>query len=67
MNDKPIQSQKSTAPDREAAPQIDPEVAAKPTRRRFTAEYKLRILGEVDAAPPGEQGAMSLIPNSGPT
>ena len=26
----------------------DPEVAAKPTRRRFTAEYKLRILREVD-------------------
>jgi transposase len=58
MNDKPIQSQKSTAPDQEAAPQIDPEVAAKPTRRRFTAEYKLRILDEVDAAPPGEQGAI---------
>jgi transposase len=27
-----------------AAP--DPEVVAKPTRRRFTAEYKLRILQE---------------------
>jgi transposase-like protein len=27
----------------------DPEVAAKPTRRRFTAEYKLRILREVDS------------------
>jgi transposase-like protein len=26
----------------------DPEVAAKPTRRRFTAEYKLRILREAD-------------------
>jgi transposase-like protein len=26
----------------------DPEVVAKPTRRRFTAEYKLRILREVD-------------------
>jgi transposase-like protein len=29
-------------------PVPDPEVAAKPTRRRFTAEYKLRILREVD-------------------
>jgi transposase-like protein len=27
----------------------DPEVAAKPTRRRFTAEYKLRILREADS------------------
>ena len=26
-----------------------PEVLAKPLRRRFTAEYKLRILKEVDA------------------
>ena len=26
----------------------DPEVAAKPSRRRFTAEYKLRILREAD-------------------
>ncbi len=34
----------------------DPEVAAKPRRRRFTAEYKLRILEELDQAAPGEQG-----------
>ena len=27
----------------------DSEVAAKPTRRRFTTEYKLRILREVDS------------------
>lgn len=27
----------------------DPEVLEKPTRRRFTAEYKLRILREADA------------------
>ena len=27
----------------------DPEVAAKPTRRRFTAEYKLRILREAES------------------
>lgn len=27
----------------------DPEVVAKPKRRRFTAEYKLRVLREADA------------------
>ena len=37
----------------------DPEVAAKPRRRRFTAEYRLRILKEADACKkPGELGAL---------
>jgi transposase-like protein len=37
----------------------DPEVPAKATRRRFTAEYKLRILREADACKqPGEVGAL---------
>lgn len=37
----------------------DPEVAAKPTRRRFTAEYKLRILREVESQrEPGAIGAV---------
>jgi transposase-like protein len=37
----------------------DPAVEAKPQRRRFTAEYKLRILREVDRAKaPGEVGAI---------
>jgi hypothetical protein len=27
----------------------NPEVAAKPTRRQFTAEYKLRILREAES------------------
>ncbi len=31
-----------------AAPSPDPEVAAKPKRRQFTAEYRLRILEEAD-------------------
>ena len=31
---------------------VDPEVKAKPERRRFPAEYKLRILEESDAAHP---------------
>jgi transposase-like protein len=37
----------------------DPAVEAKPTRRRFTAEYKLRILREVERAKePGDRGAI---------
>jgi transposase-like protein len=37
----------------------DPSVEAKPQRRRFTAEYKLRILREVERAKaPGEVGAI---------
>lgn len=37
---------------------VDPEVAAKPTRRVFTAEYKLRILEEVDRAASGDVGGI---------
>jgi transposase len=37
----------------------DPEVAAKPKRRRFSAEYRLRIVREADACKePGEIGAL---------
>jgi transposase-like protein len=37
----------------------DPAVEAKPHRRRFTAEYKLRILREVERAKaPGDIGAI---------
>jgi transposase len=37
----------------------DPEVVARPKRRRFTAEYKLRILREADACKgSGEIGAL---------
>jgi transposase len=43
-----------------AAPRVpDPAVEAKPVRRRFTAEYKLRILREVERAKePGDVGAI---------
>lgn len=34
------------------------EVIARPVRRRFTAEYKLRILQEADRCAPGELGAL---------
>jgi transposase len=37
----------------------NPEVSEKPTRRRFSAEYKMRILKEADACKqPGELGAL---------
>lgn len=37
----------------------DPEVTEIPTRRKFSAEYKLRILAEADACKnPGEIGAL---------
>jgi transposase-like protein len=41
-------------------PRPNPEVAARPTRRRFTAEYKQRILVEADRAKatPGATGAL---------
>ena len=45
------------ASDPDGAP--DPEVTERATRRRFTAEYKLRILREVDACNAhGELGAL---------
>lgn len=36
----------------------DPEVPERAARRRFTAEYKLKILAELDSAPRGEAGAI---------
>jgi transposase len=37
----------------------DPELVARPKRRRFSAEYKLRVLREADACTrPGEVGAL---------
>src|SRR6478672_13777278 len=36
----------------------DPEVPARATRRTFTAQYKLDIVAEYDAAPDGEKGAV---------
>ena len=36
----------------------DPEVVAKPERRRFTADYKLRILKAAEQCAPGELGAL---------
>src|SRR3972149_2994005 len=36
----------------------DTEVVARPERRRFSAEYKLRILREADQCTSGELGAL---------
>ena len=45
------------SPTRRGAP--DPEVVAKPTRRRFTAEYRLRIVEEADGCTePGDVGRL---------
>ena len=42
-----------------ASPVPDPELVERPRRRRFTAEYKLRVLTEADACSrPGEVGAL---------
>ena len=42
-----------------ARPPPDPEVVAKPKRRQFTAEYRLRILDEADrCTQPGEVGRL---------
>lgn len=44
-------------PERSSRP--DPEVDARPVRRRFTAEYKLSILRQADAcSEPGQVGAL---------
>lgn len=41
------------------SPRPNPEVSERPTRRRFTKEYKLRILAEADQATgPGAIGAL---------
>ena len=37
-------------------PEIDP--AARPQRRKFSAEYKAKILSEYEAAPDGEKGSV---------
>jgi len=34
----------------------DPEVPERARRRRFTAQYKLDVVAEYDAAAPGEKG-----------
>ena len=47
------------AEDKQPRSAPDPEVVAKPTRRQFTAEYRLRIIEEADRCTrPGEVGRL---------
>jgi transposase-like protein len=53
------QSSRNGRPAADVGSTADPEVTPKAERRRFTAEYKLRILAEADACTkPGEIGAL---------
>jgi transposase-like protein len=45
-------------PGRVADERPDPEVPEKARRRTFTAQYKLDVVAEYDAAPSGEKGAV---------
>jgi transposase-like protein len=46
-------------PGKASPTKVDPEVKAKPERRKFSAEYKRRILEEADACmEPGQIGAL---------
>ena len=58
--DRSAAAGKTVAPAPPAPPRPDPEVVANAQRRSFTAEYKLRILAEADAATsqPGAIGAL---------
>jgi len=42
-------SSSSSKPGKASPTKVDPEVKAKPERRKFSAEYKRRILEEADA------------------
>ena len=58
--DRSTAAGKAVAPGPAAPLRPDPEVVARAKRRSFTAEYKLRILAEADAAAaqPGAIGAL---------
>jgi len=43
----------------------EPDPAARPRRRSFTAEYKARILDEYDALPAGSEGRGALLRREG--
>src|SRR5829696_9030085 len=43
----------------------EPDPAARPRRRSFTAEYKARILDEYDALPAGSEGRGALVRREG--
>lgn len=52
-------NQRKTDPSNGERPPRDPEVVEKPRRRKFTADYKKRILKEAEASKePGQVGAL---------
>lgn len=59
----PTSGRSSTPSPDDGQPVPDPEVPAKPIRRRHTAEYKLRILEEADTCGPG--GIAALLRREG--
>ncbi len=52
------QGSSAGAPSLNGSVSADPEVVEQATRRKFTAEYKARIVREVDRSRPGEIGAL---------
>ena len=55
LEDEERSDEASNAPAHAVRPAPDPEVIAKPTRRQFTAAYRLRIVEEADSCTePGE-------------
>ena len=54
---EPVKKTGGSAPAAESEP-IDPEVPAKATRRKFTAQYKLDILAQAERCESGEVGAL---------
>ena len=60
-----MQRQPKRAPIRLLASRPDPEVVAKPKRRTYTAEYKLRILQEAEAAAATRGGIGALLRREG--
>ena len=56
---EPAEERSDEAGSAAAPPPLDPEVEAKPKRRKFTAAYRLRILEEADRCQnPGEVGQL---------
>jgi len=56
---KPVVVQPGSSASRVEQPSTpDPEVVEKAKRRKFTAEYKLRIVREAELCNPGELGAL---------
>ena len=58
--DRSAAAGQTVAPEPPAPPRPDPEVVADAKRRTFTAEYKLRILAETDAAT-AQSGAIGAM------